>query len=79
MQVFAQAHETGAPQPLVSVAAKLFSGYEAAIAAMTRARASFQPNLAMKTHYDQRYEFYREAADAIQPLWAKLTAKADFG
>lgn len=70
-----EARETGALGAAIGagIAAGLFADHETGIAAMTRPKANFQPNPAMTAHYDRRYRFYREVADAMRPLWNALT------
>jgi L-xylulokinase len=72
----AEARETGALGAAIGagVGAGLFPDYETGIKAMTRPGAVFQPDPAMKSHYDRRYRIYRELAETLDVFWAGLTA-----
>lgn len=67
----AQAQETGALGAAIGagVGGGLFADYDAGIAAMTRSKASFTPDPALRTHYDSRYERYLQVTNALRPLW----------
>jgi L-xylulokinase len=41
---------------------------------MTRPGAAFEPDPAMKTHYDRRYKIYRELAETLESFWAGLSS-----
>jgi L-xylulokinase len=72
----AEARETGALGAAIGagVGTGIFADYEAGIKAMTRPGAAFDPNPAMKTHYDQRYKIYRELAETLESFWAGLSS-----
>ncbi len=70
----AEARETGALGAAIGagVGAGLFADYEQAIARMTRPAAIFEPDPAMKLHYDRRYGIYRSLTEALGPFWTAL-------
>ena len=53
----AEAQETGALGAAIGAACGtgIYDGYETAVAAMSRPKASFTPNPNMQEHYDRRY------------------------
>lgn len=69
-----EARETGALGAAigVAVAVGLAESYESAVASMTRTKAEFAPDPAMRRHYDQRYDLYCDLNTAMRPLWARL-------
>lgn len=66
-----EARETGALGAAIGagVAAGLFTDYEQGVDAMARSRAAYQPDPAMREHYDRRYRAYRGIADALKSFW----------
>ena len=68
-----EARETGALGAAIGagVATGLFPDYEAGLDAMTRARAAYQPDPAMKAHYDRRYRAYVAIRDALGFFWSE--------
>lgn len=70
----AEARETGALGAAigVAVAVGLAVDYETAVARMTRVKAEFSPDPAMRSHYDRRYRLYGDLNAAMRPLWAQL-------
>lgn len=68
-----EAQETGALGAAIGagLGVELFADYEAGIAAMTRSRASFTPDGAMQSHFDQRYSRYLQLSEAMKPLWTQ--------
>ncbi|NVK34358.1 MAG: carbohydrate kinase [Rhodobacteraceae bacterium] len=73
----AEARETGALGAAIGagIGAQQFSSYEEAVAAMTRTERDYQPDPAMKAHYDTRYAIYLRLIEAMRPIWSEL-AKA---
>jgi L-xylulokinase len=69
----AEAAETGALGAALGagIGVGLFAGYEEGVKAMTRIGRSFEPNADLKSHYDRRYDTYRELAVALQPFWSR--------
>lgn len=68
-----EARETGALGAAIGagVAVGLFTDYEAGLAEMTRARAVYKPDPAVRAHYDRRYRAFRALGDALGPFWAE--------
>jgi L-xylulokinase len=71
----ADAQETGALGAAIGagIAAEIFASYEEAVSKMTSIRHVFEPNPAMKAHYDQRYETYLKLTKAMRILWADMS------
>lgn len=69
----AEARETGALGAAIGagVAANVFADYEAGLDAMTRVRASFAPDPAMKGHYDRRYRAFLAIREALGSFWSE--------
>jgi L-xylulokinase len=67
----ADCHETGALGAAIAagIGAGLFADYEQGVAAMTRKRAVFEPDRAMKAHYDRRYRIYLNLVEAMGEFW----------
>lgn len=40
---------------------------------MVRADRHYKPNAMLSTHYDRRYGLYRDIAEAMAPLWRRLS------
>lgn len=72
----AEAQETGALGAAIGagIGAGLFADYEEGVGRMTRVRRVFEPDGAMKPHYDRRYEIYRELADTLGDFWRRQHA-----
>ena len=68
----AECQETGALGAAIGagIAAGIFADYEAGVAAMTRVSRTFEPSLAMRTHYDHRYQTYLSLIEAMRTFWA---------
>ncbi|WAJ27921.1 FGGY-family carbohydrate kinase [Antarcticirhabdus aurantiaca] len=68
-----EARETGALGAAIgaSLAAGLFPDYEAGVSAMTRARAVYTPDPAMKAHYDRRYRAFLALSEALSSFWSE--------
>ncbi|HTO34378.1 MAG TPA: FGGY-family carbohydrate kinase [Pararhizobium sp.] len=52
----------------------MFSDFTEGAAAMVRTERHYRPNVALESHYARRYALYRDMADAMAPLWRRLTA-----
>jgi L-xylulokinase len=67
----ADCHETGALGAAVAagIGAGLFTDYEQGVAAMTRKKAVFEPEGAMRAHYDRRYRIYLNLVEAMGEFW----------
>ncbi|WP_180901685.1 FGGY-family carbohydrate kinase [Martelella soudanensis] len=74
----AEARETGALGAAIGagVATGLFGSYETAIAAMTRPRGRFEPDPAMRGHYDRRYAIYQRLNEAMGEIWSAFGKSA---
>lgn len=77
----AEARETGALGAAIGagVGVGLFAGYEEGIEAMTRPAVTFQPDPAMKPHFDRRYRIYGTLTEALRPFWAALRPQGPDG
>ncbi|WP_196258109.1 FGGY family carbohydrate kinase [Pelagibacterium limicola] len=75
----AEAHETGALGAAMAagVAANLFPDEAAAVAAMSRPARTFEPDPAIATHYDRRYDFWMRLTSALDPFWREFAAEND--
>jgi L-xylulokinase len=70
----AEARETGALGAAIGagVGIGLFDTYETGIAAMTRPRDTFMPDVRMRTHYDRRYALFGRTREAMRAIWTDL-------
>jgi L-xylulokinase len=57
---------------LAAVAAGCYDDFPSAVDAMVRIEAVRQPDPAMAGVYDQKYQRYLKALDALEPLWSEL-------
>ncbi|MEP9390152.1 FGGY-family carbohydrate kinase [Mesorhizobium sp. KR9-304] len=75
----AECSETGALGAAIaaSVGAGHYPDVETAVSAMTRPARTFEPDRAMRGHYDRRYGIWAELAEAVDPFWRRLAAKDD--
>jgi L-xylulokinase len=71
----ADARETGALGAAIGagVGTGLFASYEEGISAMVRPGVTFDPEPALRQHYERRYGLYSELVDALAPFWTKLS------
>ncbi|MEE2944716.1 MAG: FGGY-family carbohydrate kinase [Pseudomonadota bacterium] len=67
----AEAQETGALGAAIGVANAIgiYKNYEEAVDHMTRPKASYEPDPAMKSHYDARYDRFISLAEAMNGFW----------
>jgi L-xylulokinase len=74
----AEAGETGALGAAIaaSVGVGLHADVPVAVTAMTRPARTFEPDPAMRDHYDRRYRIWTTLTDTVDPLWRQLAAKA---
>ncbi|WP_349435456.1 FGGY-family carbohydrate kinase [Pararhizobium sp. A13] len=72
----ARSRETGALGAAIAAGTGvgLFSGFADGAAAMVRTERFYRPNVSLEGHYARRYRLYRDIADAMAPLWRRLTA-----
>ncbi|WQP42461.1 hypothetical protein U8C38_31945 (plasmid) [Sinorhizobium medicae] len=52
----------------------IFSDFAEGAAAMVKTDRHYRPNTAREPHYARRYALYRDIADAMAPLWRRLSA-----
>jgi L-xylulokinase len=72
----AEAQETGALGAAIGVANAIgiYKNYEEAVDHMTRPKSSYEPDPAMKSHYDQRYAQFQTLCDAMKGFWVSIPA-----
>jgi L-xylulokinase len=68
----AEGEETGALGAALGagVGVGLFADYEEGVAAMSRIRRVFEPDIKMAPHYDRRYTTSRDLTAALQGFWS---------
>ncbi|MNY65210.1 hypothetical protein D3C86_2024440 [compost metagenome] len=44
---------------------------------MVKTERHYRPNAAMARHYARRYELYKDIAEAMAPIWRRLSNAAD--
>ncbi len=57
----------------------LFADFTAGANAMVRTDRHYQPNQALSAHYNRRYQLYQDIAEAMTPLWRRLSTSGDLG
>ena len=74
----AEARETGALGAAIGAALALgvYGDYEAAVAAMTKAKARFSPHPQMQAHYDHRYRTWTRITQVMDPIWREMAEAA---
>lgn len=72
----ARSRETGALGAAIAAGTGvgIFCDFAEGAAAMVRTERFYRPNVALEAHYARRYGLYRDIADAMAPLWRRLTA-----
>ncbi len=72
----ARSRETGALGAAIAAGTGvgIFKDFIDGAAAMVRTERNYRPNVALEAHYVRRYALYREIAEAMAPLWRRLTA-----
>lgn len=72
----ARSRETGALGAAIAAGTGVgvFSDFAAGAAAMVRTERHYRPNVSLEAHYARRYALYRDIAEAMAPLWRRLTA-----
>ncbi len=72
----ARSRETGALGAAIAAGTgvEIFSDFADGAATMVRTERFYRPNVALELHYARRYDLYRDFADAMAPLWRRLTA-----
>ena len=56
-----------------AVGVGIFRDEVEAAQAMTRTAKIFQPNAAMRAHYDRRFGLWLRLVDAMDPIWRELS------
>ncbi|MBY3380863.1 FGGY-family carbohydrate kinase [Rhizobium laguerreae] len=72
----ARSRETGALGAAIAAGTGVgvFADFGAGAAAMVRTERHYRPDVSLETHYARRYALYRDIAEAMAPLWRRLTA-----
>ncbi|MCW0000954.1 carbohydrate kinase [Pararhizobium sp. YC-54] len=72
----ARSRETGALGAAIAAGTGVgvFSDFAAGAAAMVRTERHYRQNVLLEAHYARRYALYRDIAEAMAPLWRRLTA-----
>lgn len=72
----ARSRETGALGAAIAAGTGvgIFSDFAEGAAAMVRTERHYRPNRALEAHYARRYALYRDIADAMTPIWRRLSA-----
>jgi L-xylulokinase len=52
----------------------IFADFEAGAAAMVQTERHYRPNVSLEAHYARRYALYNDIAEAMAPIWRRLTA-----
>jgi len=71
----AVSRETGALGAAIAagMGVGLFADFTEGATAMVRNDRHYQPNGALSAHYDRRYGLYKDIAEAMTPLWRRLS------
>ncbi|MDX3926240.1 MAG: FGGY-family carbohydrate kinase [Shinella sp.] len=72
----AASRETGALGAAIAAGTGvgLFKDFTEGANAMVRPDRQYKPNSALAAHYDRRYALYKDIAEAMTPLWRRLSA-----
>jgi L-xylulokinase len=72
----ARSRETGALGAAIAAGTGvgIFADFEAGAEAMVQTERHYRPNVSLEAHYARRYALYRDIAEAMAPLWRRLTA-----
>ncbi|MBB4574831.1 FGGY-family carbohydrate kinase [Rhizobium lentis] len=72
----AKSKETGALGAAIAAGTGvgLFADFTEGADAMVRIDRHYRPNAALAAHYDRRYALYSDIAEAMAPLWRRLSA-----
>ena len=67
-----ECEETGALGAAIGagVATGIFASHDAGVAAMTRLRRVFEPDAALREHYEHRYRTYRSLVETMRGFWS---------
>ncbi|MDU0306128.1 FGGY-family carbohydrate kinase [Rhizobium sp. 10PS4] len=72
----ARSRETGALGAAIAAGTGVgvFADFGAGAAAMVRTERHYRPDVSLEAHYARRYALYQDIAEAMAPLWRRLTA-----
>ncbi|NKM83887.1 carbohydrate kinase [Rhizobium laguerreae] len=72
----ARSRETGALGAAIAAGTGVgvFADFGAGAAAMVRTERHYRPDVSLETHYARRYALHQDIAEAMAPLWRRLTA-----
>ncbi|MDR7147889.1 FGGY-family carbohydrate kinase [Rhizobium sp. BE258] len=72
----ARSRETGALGAAIAAGTGvgLFADFEAGAEVMVRVERHYRPDTTLEAHYARRYALYTDIAEAMAPLWRRLTA-----
>ncbi|MCY1243436.1 L-fuculokinase [compost metagenome] len=75
----ARSRETGALGAAIAAGtgAGIFADFSEGAAAMVKTERHYRSNAAMARHYARRYELYKDIAEAMAPIWRRLSNAAD--
>lgn len=75
----AASRETGALGAAIAAGTGvgLFANFTEGATAMVRIDRHYVPNAAFADHYKRRYELYQDIAEAMTPLWRRLSAREE--
>ncbi|GAA3069478.1 FGGY-family carbohydrate kinase [Rhizobium viscosum] len=72
----ARSRETGALGAAIAAGtgAAIFTDFAHGAASMVRMERNYLPDLLMRDHYARRYDLYRDIAEALAPIWRRLSS-----
>ncbi|WEX90881.1 carbohydrate kinase [Sinorhizobium garamanticum] len=75
----AASRETGALGAAIAAGTGvgLFADFTDGAAAMVRVDREYRPNGGLAAHYNRRYALYKDIAEAMTPIWRRLSAPAE--
>lgn len=71
----ARSRETGALGAAITAGAGagIFADFAAGAESMVRMERNYVPNTSLRDHYERRYGVYRDLAEAMAPIWRRLS------
>ncbi|MGV1794855.1 FGGY-family carbohydrate kinase [Rhizobium sp. A37_96] len=75
----ARSRETGALGAAITAGtgAGVFPDFAAGAASMVRMERNYAPNRLLESHYERRYSLYRDIAEALAPIWRRLSSTVE--
>lgn len=72
----ARSRETGALGAAIAAGtgAAIFADFAHGAASLVRMERNYLPDLLMRDHYARRYDLYRDIAEALAPIWRRLSS-----